>query len=207
MEGISIKQTKKRTRDDALITPTQETRASSLEEEGEGGDKQQQASVAKTPAEWGGVDRKQPTVSLMAQLDGIATLRILGHHIDWLQQISNRLTRSPSENEGIDGSSSSSGSSIHIDSEPAFDSLFLVSRCSWIYSLLANLVKPLHRDTECDITRLYQTSMELYQFLELSKKTTDAAKEACESSEALKALAVVISISGRYFNQAPYEMR
>lgn len=201
MEGICLKTTKKRTRDDKLISPTP-----SISDQVNGDPSPDNTKTQ--PEEWGHscLDIIKPTVSLMAQLDGIATHRILTHHIDWLEAISNHqyLTlRSSHTNDMIEMSEAKQDCETN---KLAFNFL-IVDRCQWVYSILANLTKPLHRDTECEITRLYQTVLRIYQHL-----TKEGVDNALNSSvraqeEEVKALCVILTVAGRYFCQAPVEMR
>jgi len=70
----------------------------------------------------------------------------------------------------------------------------LVNRGRWLYALLARLPDPCHRDTLSDVRTLYRTCAAAYGRLRDDQPEELSAKQA---------LAVLLLIAGRHFNQAP----
>lgn len=122
---------------------------------------------------WDGSHSVNPALSLILQFDQVLTQKLLAILIDYLD----------AEDE-VSGATPS-----------------LSPLCGqWLYSLLARVEKPLHRDVVASIRQLYRRCCVLRNQLPL--KHQDTASEDFQLD--LAALNTLISISGYYFGQGEY---
>jgi hypothetical protein len=141
---------------------------------------------------------REPSVSLMVQMDLVTTQRVFNHHLNWLEGV-------------LAQASERAGSLIAGDSEAdgfPSSSVALERRCRWLYALMANLTPPLHRDVFANIRRLYCTCTRLYDMLISGQSRDDFSSHeneliGCSNlSRDVKALAVILVVSGLHFDQA-----
>lgn len=91
----------------------------------------------------------------------------------------------------------------------------LIARNLWIYSLLANLDSPLHRDTAAEIGRLYRIIAKIVHRIMCDSggyadgggggEVGGAGVKLCVSDDLVLSYDVVLIIIGKHFKQAPYE--
>jgi hypothetical protein len=164
------------------------------------------AAVAAAGVDWsnGGCGHV-PTVRLLLQLDaGTATTRIFAHHVRWLvtheAQAAAVAAAGAGAGEAAGGSVAAAvvaagaaavgdGSSV----QAAAACVPRVARCQWLYALLARLPDPCHRDTLADVRTLYKVGASAYARL----------GDPCDDPASKQALAVLLLVAGRHFNQAP----
>lgn len=114
---------------------------------------------------WNGPTGIAPTLKLLLQLDQVITQKVLFYLVDFLED-NNAATQ-----------------------------LLIGNLGQWIYSLLARVEKPLHRDTVALIRQLYRRCCILRNQLSANDEFFDSK---------LAILNTLISISGYYFGQGEY---
>jgi hypothetical protein len=165
------------------------------------------AAVSTADVDWsnGGCGHV-PTVRLLLQLDaGTATTRVFAHHVRWL--VTHEVQAAAVAAAGA-GAGEAAGGSVAAavaaagaaaavgdgSSVPAAAACVpLVARCQWLYALLARLPDPCHRDTLADVRTLYKVGASAYARL----------GDPCDDPASKQALAVLLLVAGRHFNQAP----
>jgi hypothetical protein len=160
--------------------------------------------AAKEEVDWsnGGVGNA-PTVRLLLQLDaGTASTRVFAHHVRWLtydveaQRAAAAAASVAADGQGGGANDEGRGGALSAAAaaSSAVASVPLVNRGRWLYALLARLPDPCHRDTLSDVRTLYRTCAAAYGRLRDDQPEELSAKQA---------LAVLLLIAGRHFNQAP----
>lgn len=164
----------------------------------------------KTTVEW---SEHKPTLNLLRQFDQVLTQRVLKFLISYIE--SDEIIEESEENDEND---EEMNENHYTNEENQYKNnncnIFLLEKSSknllnsivqWIYSLLSRLEKPLHREIESEIRKLYRSScflrhflVEDYKKISINEKKNEE-KENFESSLAL--LNTLITLSGSYFLQ------